>query len=183
MSALRATATPAPVAPPRAAQRPRGHEHLSVVPGPVRRAARGPFIAFLAAILALGLLALLALNTVLAKGSFAVYDLRAESARLADREQALLQQVAAAESPEQLESAARGLGMVPAQNPVFLRLADGKVLGVPVAATAPPKPKPVAKPKPKPTPAAPVVDKKSARPNPADADAVRTSRQGPGDDR
>jgi hypothetical protein len=95
-----------------------------------------------------GLLALLALNTVLAKGSFAAYDLRAEAAALADREQALLQQVATAESPEQLEAAARGLGMVPAQNPVFLRLADGKVLGVPVAATAPPKPAPKPAPKP-----------------------------------
>jgi hypothetical protein len=44
--------------------------------------------------------------------------------------------VALAESPEQLERAARKQGMVPAANPVFLRLSDGAILGVPVAAKA-----------------------------------------------
>lgn len=143
------------VEPPRVrAQRPT-ERHLSPVPAVAGRRARGPFIAVLTAILGVGLLTLLALNTALAQGAFVAFDLKAENARLADREQDLLQQVAAAESPESLEAQARDLGMVPAENPVFLRLADGKVLGVPVPAVAPVVAKPpAAKPAPQPSPVA-----------------------------
>jgi hypothetical protein len=115
---------------------------LAALPTLGRTAARGPFVILLAVVLGLGLLMLLGLNTTLAQGSFEAYDLRRETVALAEQEQELLQQVAAAESPESLEAAARRLGMVPAENPVFLRLSDGKVLGVPVAAKAPPAPAP-----------------------------------------
>jgi hypothetical protein len=121
---------PAPIQP----QRP---THLQALPPVKPRAARGPFVAFIAAILGLGLLALLGLNTVLAQGSFAAFDLRQSTTALADREQALLQEVAIKESPQHLQREADRLGMVPSENPVFLRLADGKVLGVPEAAKAP----------------------------------------------
>jgi hypothetical protein len=141
------TAAPAvDVAPPRAtaADRETRQRHLAPVPSPSRRPARGPFIAVLTVLLGCGLLMLLALNTALAQGSFVAFDLRADNAALAEREQGLLQDVAAAESPEALEQRAKSLGMVPAENPVFLRLSDGKVLGVPVPAQAPVKPKPKA---------------------------------------
>jgi hypothetical protein len=83
---------------------------------------------------------LLLLNTVLAQDAFVLYDLKKRAAVLADPEQALQQQVAAEAAPHLLASRARKLGMVPAENPVFLRLSDGRILGVPRPATAPPKP-------------------------------------------
>jgi hypothetical protein len=159
----------APASTPRRGVRVR--RHLGIVPPAPRRAARGPFIAVLAAVLGLGLLVILALNTVLAQGSFAAFDLRAENARLADQEQVLLRQVAAAESPEQLERAARSLGMVPAANPVFLRLSDGKVLGVPVPAAAPAPPRPA----PKPAAAEPAT--RTAGDKPADKPAAKKAEE------
>ena len=82
---------------------------------------------------------------LVAQDAFAVSALEQKASELADREQALTQQVAAADSPEKLEERARRLGMVPSENPVFLRLADGKVLGKPVPGKRPVVKKPVVK--------------------------------------
>ena len=106
---------------------------LRVLPAQPFRAPRGPFALVVGAVLTLGLLVVLALNTVVAQDAFAVSALQQRSAVLADREQALTQEVSAAESPQRLEQRAAALGMVPSVNPVFLRLSDGKVLGDPVA--------------------------------------------------
>jgi hypothetical protein len=43
----------------------------------------------------------------------------------------LEKQVRTLESPQNLSDRALGMGMVPNPNPVFLRLSDGRVLGVP----------------------------------------------------
>jgi hypothetical protein len=110
------------------------------VPSPRVRPARAPFVVLVLVLLTGGLLSLLLLNTVLAQDAFVLYDLKKRAAALADREQALQQQVAAEAAPHLLASRARKLGMVPAENPVFLRLSDGRILGVPRPATAPPKP-------------------------------------------
>ena len=59
------------------------------------------------------------------------------------QEQTLLQQVANEESPESLQKRADQLGMVPVSAPVFLRLADGAVLGTPVPAERIARKKPV----------------------------------------
>jgi hypothetical protein len=59
-----------------------------------------------------------------------------------DREQQLQIAVDAADNPARLAAAAHRLGLVPALDPGFLRLSDGRVLGAPHAATAPPKKKP-----------------------------------------
>lgn len=168
-SALASATAPEQVPAPRttSADREARRRHLAPVPTPTRRPARGPFIAVLAVLLGAGLLGLLGLNTALAQGSFVAFDLRAENAVLAEREQDLLQAVAATESPEALEQRAAKLGMVRAENPVFLRLADGKVLGVPVAAQAPI----VAKPKPK------RVAPTAADATTTDAAAAKTSKK------
>jgi hypothetical protein len=84
---------------------------------------------------------------------------------LTDREEALQQDVSAEASPQRLAARARALGMVPNENPAFIRVADGRVLGVPKPAKAPPKPKP--KPKPKPTTAAPSTSATGAQTKPA----------------
>ena len=51
--------------------------------------------------------------------------------QLRDQQEALEQQVRTLESPQNLADRALRMGMVPNPNPVFLRLSDGRVLGVP----------------------------------------------------
>jgi len=134
------------VAPPRVVT---GQRHLSIVATLRRRgveevaqahARRAPFLILVGVVLAGGLVGLLLLNTVLAQGAFTVQDLQTRSARLADTQGELSQKVADAESPAVLERKAHALGMVPSETPVFLRLSDGAVLGVPKPAKAPAKP-------------------------------------------
>ena len=110
---------------------------LRVLPPQPFRAPRGPFALVVGAVLTLGLLGVLLLNTVVAQDAFAVSALEQKAAALADQEQTLIQQVAAEDSPSRLEQRARRLGMVQNVNPAFVRLADGKILGEPVAAKAP----------------------------------------------
>ena len=89
-------------------------------------------------ILVLGMVLLLVLNTSLASGAFEISALSAQQRDLAVREQRLVQDVARAEAPESLQDKARALGMVPVAAPVFLRLSDGQVLGIPRPAKAAP---------------------------------------------
>jgi hypothetical protein len=97
-----------------------------------------PFVVLVVTLLAAGLVGLLMLNTVLAQDAFVLKDLRRTAAALTDQQQALMQDVAAAASPAELAARARALGMVENRNPVFIRLADAKVLGVPAPAVAAP---------------------------------------------
>lgn len=129
---------------------------------PVARpaASNGVFVLVVAGVLALGLLGLLALNTVIAQSSFVAHDLTNHAEDLAVRQQALQQEVARLEAPDQLARQARALGLVPAESPVFLDLASGRILGVPTPAKRPP----VAA---APTPSAPA--RPSARPTAAGA--------------
>src|SRR6185503_12105769 len=83
---------------------------------------------------------LLFLHTALAEDSFRLHDLKVRSAVLTDREQALEQEVAQEASPRRLAAKAEALGMVRSENPAFIRLSDGKVLGKPKAGVAPPPP-------------------------------------------
>jgi len=108
---------------------PRRGPRLTVVAGPVTRPARAPFVLLVLTLLGGGLVGLLMLNTLLAQDAFVLHDLQAQTAALADREQALQQEVALAASPQRLAAVAGALGMVPSGNPAFLR-ADGTVLGV-----------------------------------------------------
>jgi outer membrane biosynthesis protein TonB len=103
-----------------------------------RRAARGPFVLLVGLLLSAGLIGLLLLNTALGQGSFALHDLNRRADQLDDQAQALQRQLAKAESPAQLAVRAQALGMVPSENPAFVRAADGKVLGVPKPGQAPP---------------------------------------------
>jgi len=117
--------------------RPRG---LRLVP-PVRRPApKAPFVVLLGALLTTGLAGLLYLHTALAEDSFRLHDLATRSAVLADQEQALEQEVAEAASPSRLADRAEAMGMVRSENPAFIRLSDGAVLGKPKPGVAPPPP-------------------------------------------
>jgi hypothetical protein len=83
----------------------------------------------------MGLIGLLLLNTVLAQGSFTLSKLRATSDQLTDVQGALNQSLDASKSPANLAMKATKMGMVPAQSAAFLRLSDGKVVGVAQPAT------------------------------------------------
>jgi len=97
------------------------------------------FSLVIAAILVVGMVVLLSLNTMLAEGAFQIHTLTKAQSQLNVRQQELVQSVAIAKSPEQLQSRALALGMVPSDNPVFIRIADGKLLGTPIPAPRPPR--------------------------------------------
>ncbi len=115
---------------------------LSLVPSrrprlAVGALARTPFVTLVVALLAAGLLGLLALNTLLAQDAFRLHTLKLDARELEDREQVLEREVEALQAPAALAARATELGMVPAGPPAFLRLPDGKVLGAETAAGEP----------------------------------------------
>nr|MDA8436553.1 hypothetical protein [Actinomycetales bacterium] len=110
-----------------------------VPPAPASVAGNGVFALVVVGLLLVGMGVLLGLNTSLAQGAFEISALTRTQNALAVQEQQLLQQVAVAEAPESLQQRADALGMVPVASPVFLRLADGAVLGTPVPAVAVPR--------------------------------------------
>lgn len=110
---------------------------LRLVPaaGPSMR--RGPFIVLVLALVILGTIGLLVLNTVIAADSFRVQQLIQSNAELAVTEQGLQRQLSDGLSPQALARAARDLGMVPAGQPGFIIVGpDGSVViqGNPVPA-------------------------------------------------
>jgi hypothetical protein len=104
---------------------------LRVVYGAPFRPPRMPFVLFVVALLGAGLVGLLLLNTELQRGTFQVTALNQQADQLRDQQEQLERQVRTLESPQNLADRALRMGMVPNPNPVFLRLSDGKVLGVP----------------------------------------------------
>jgi len=111
---------------------------LRVVTGAPPHHGGAAFGIICATLLAAGLIGLLLLNTALAQGSFTLHDLRVTSAQLTDTQDALTQSLQRSESPANLAASAARMGMVPAQSAAFLRLSDGKVIGVAKPAKAPP---------------------------------------------
>ena len=95
------------------------------------RPPRMPFVLFVVVLLVAGLVGLLLLNTGLQQGTFRVTALTKQAQDLRDQQEGLEHQVRTLEAPQNLAGRALKLGMVPNPNPVFLRLSDGKVLGVP----------------------------------------------------
>ena len=96
---------------------------------PVQHMRRVTFVVLVASLLTVSLMAMLLLNTVLSQGSFRRYELLTQTSELDTREQALSAEVSKLESPAELERRAREQGMVPNQNPAFIDLQTGRVLG------------------------------------------------------
>lgn len=88
------------------------------------------FVALCLALLVAGLLGVLMLNTSMAKGSFVLGDLQDTSNELAAAEEELSHAIDAQSAPAELAKRALDMGMVPSTSAAFLRLSDGKVLGV-----------------------------------------------------
>lgn len=109
---------------------------LTVVPRPGRRASRLPFAALVVAVLGLGLVGLLLLNTGMERGVYQVTALRTKVAALQIQHQALQLKVAELQDPQQVAERALRLGMVANSSPAFISLATGKVMGVSVPGVA-----------------------------------------------
>lgn len=137
MSAERAR----PLAPaPRPAGEPRRRPPLTAVTGgaasrrprfdavraPLHSTSRVPFLAVCAAVLLGSLLAVLVLNTTLARGSYEMSQLQRDVGRTAQDVEGLQESISQAEA--QLDDKARALGMVPAENPTMISVLTGQVV-------------------------------------------------------
>ena len=127
----------------RTAGQPRPKPPLSLVPAVPSNTPRAPFVVLVVCLLVAGLGGLLFLHTALAEDSFRLHDLQVHSALLENEQQALEQRLALEAAPKRLSARAQALGMVHSENPAFIRLSDGRILGKPKAGVAPPPPPPV----------------------------------------
>jgi hypothetical protein len=86
------------------------------------KADRKTFAIFLSIIGGIGLLLLLAINTMLAQDAFELHRLQAQATTLSDQREAVMRQIDLASSPEILAARAIAQGMVPSLSPRFLTL-------------------------------------------------------------
>lgn len=105
--------------------------NLRLVPQPLARMSRVPFLLVLATILGVGMVGLLLLNTTLQTRAFEVRNLQRQATMLGYSQSELEGEVAAARSPEVLARRATELGMAPNPYPAFISMTDGKVTGKP----------------------------------------------------
>jgi hypothetical protein len=99
------------------------------------QAARTPFAVLVLGLLAAGVVGLLMFNTNMQQASFTATRLQAQVSALTAQQQSLDMELDGLRDPQHLATAAKKLGMVPASQPAFIRLADGRVLGNPTPAT------------------------------------------------
>lgn len=104
---------------------------------PMEKITTKGFLAIVGALMTVSALLVLALNTMLAQGSFARYDLMTRKAEVTLRETALSEQLMQVESPAQLTKRARSLGMVPNTAPGYIDARTGVVTGAAEPAQVP----------------------------------------------
>jgi len=107
---------------------------LTVVPRRTQKAPRVPFISLVSLLLVGGVVGLLLFNTNMQQASFVATSMEEQAALLAGKEESLRLQLDRLRDPQQVAARAKRLGMVPAADPAFIRLSDGKVLGRPTVA-------------------------------------------------
>jgi hypothetical protein len=108
-----------------------GSPRLRVAPPPPVSVPRAPFVGLILVLVVGGVLGILLVNTKINENAFRLQRLQQQQAALDLREQQLEQQIAESSSPGNLAAQARKLGLVPAGTPAFIRLPDGRVIGVP----------------------------------------------------
>jgi hypothetical protein len=104
---------------------------LRVAPPAPVSAPRAPFIAVVIAIVVAGVFGVLLINTKTNENTFELSRLQDRQAALDNQQQRLENQIAGYESTGNLDAAARRLGLVKADTPAYIRLPDGKIIGVP----------------------------------------------------
>ncbi|SCL69253.1 Cell division protein FtsB [Micromonospora citrea] len=111
---------------------------LRVAPPPPVKVPRAPFAALVLVLVVGGVLGILVVNTKINENAFRLEKLQEQQAKLDLEQQQLNKQIADAEAPGNLEAQARKLGLVEAGEPAYIRLPDGKVIGVPQPADGQP---------------------------------------------
>lgn len=119
----------------RRAPEPAGTRRRAAPPVPVA-APRAPFVVLVLALVAAGIVGLLVLNTAINSSSLTLSRMRTQQANLDGQEQEYRRELADLESPGSLQAAATRMGLVPAGTTAYIRLPDGKVIGVPQPAPA-----------------------------------------------
>jgi hypothetical protein len=85
-----------------------------------------------------GVLGILLINTKTNENAFEIDTLRDQQAVLDNQQQELDKQLAVYNSAGNLHAAAKRQGLVKADDPAYIRLPDGRVIGVPKPATGRP---------------------------------------------
>ncbi|MEH1170008.1 hypothetical protein V6V47_31975 [Micromonospora sp. CPCC 205539] len=111
---------------------------LRVAPPPPVSVPRAPFAALIVVLVVGGVLGILAVNTKINENAFRLEKLEQQQARLDLEKQQLDKEIAAAKAPGNLTAQARRLGLVDAGEPAYIRLPDGRTIGVPKPATGEP---------------------------------------------
>jgi hypothetical protein len=106
---------------------------LRVAPPAPVNAPRAPFIALVSGVVVAGVLGILLINTKTAENSFTIDSLQDQKADLDAQQQALEHEIAINQMPGSLDAAARRLGLVKVDSIAYIRLPDGKIIGVPTA--------------------------------------------------
>jgi hypothetical protein len=83
----------------------------------------------ISAIVLLGMLGGLFVNTLLSQGQYQIQELQNQSIALADEHEILAQNVSRMESPEVLKNKAIEIGMIPSAGSAFIDLRDGRLMG------------------------------------------------------
>src|SRR5258708_25208571 len=96
---------------------PSGPPRVIVLAGRKGRPSLLPFVGVLLALLALGLVGLLLLNTALNQGAFKLRQKQSDQTKLIQQEQQYRQELSRLSEPGALASQAQQLGMVPGGNP------------------------------------------------------------------
>lgn len=99
---------------------------LDVVRAPLHAKSRVPFLVLCATLMIVSLVAVLVLNTTLARGSYEMSKLQGEVAQTAQDVQGLQEDLSAAKTS--LPDKAKSFGMVPAENPTMVSIRTGKVV-------------------------------------------------------
>lgn len=104
---------------------------LRVAPPPPVRVPRAPFVSLILVLVVGGVLGILLVNTKINENAFRLDKLQKQQAKLDIDQQQLEKQIAEAKAPGNLAAQARKLGLVESGPPAFIRLPDGRVIGVP----------------------------------------------------
>ncbi|MEU5939717.1 hypothetical protein ABZ807_11050 [Micromonospora sp. NPDC047548] len=115
-----------------------GTPRLRVAPPPPVRVPQAPFAALIVVLVVGGVLGILAVNTKINENAFKLQQLQQQQAGLDVDEQQLNKQIELAQEPGNLTAEALKLGLVKADEPAYIRLPDGRMIGVPQPANGQP---------------------------------------------
>ena len=104
---------------------------LRVAPPPPVSMPRAPFVGLILAVVVGGVLGVLVVNTKINENAIQLDKLQKQQATLDLQQQQLAKEIAEAQAPGNLVAQARKLGLVESGPPAFIRLPDGRVIGVP----------------------------------------------------